>query len=92
MSKAKPILHMPSDEEDRLITAAAESDPDAQPLTDEFMQRPFKRGLGRPKASVTKTAIAIRLDPDIIAYFKNQGRGWQTKLNEVLDDYVKQHR
>jgi hypothetical protein len=42
---------MPSVEEDQLITAAAESDPDALPLTDEQMGRMVPRRVlrGRPK-------------------------------------------
>ena len=44
-------LKMPSVEEDQLITAAAESDPDALPLTDEQMGRmvPMRVLRGRPK-------------------------------------------
>lgn len=38
-----------------------------------------------------KTAVSIRLDKDVIAWFKKQGGGYQTKINAVLKTYVKAH-
>ena len=32
----------------------------------------------------TKVAISIRLDEDIVEAFKANGKGWQTKLNDIL--------
>lgn len=43
---------------------------------------------GRPPA---KRPIAIRLDPDVLAFFQEEGRGYQTRINHVLRAYV-QHR
>ena len=37
----------------------------------------------------TKTKITIRLDNDIVDYFKSNGEGWQTRLNNFLKDYIK---
>src|SRR5215471_13253468 len=31
-----------------------------------------------------KTAVTIRLDSDLLAWFRKQGRGYQTKINRVL--------
>jgi uncharacterized protein (DUF4415 family) len=31
-----------------------------------------------------KEAVSIRLDADILAWFKSQGSGYQTRINEVL--------
>jgi len=38
MTTPKPPITMPTPEEDEAITAAAQSDPDAQPLTDEQLK------------------------------------------------------
>ncbi len=38
-----------------------------------------------------KTPVSLRLDDDVIDFFKNSGRGYQTKINEVLKAYVKAH-
>ena len=46
---------------------------------------------GRPVQDVTKTPIKLRLDPDIIAAFKAQGRGWQTRMNDALREWMNAH-
>jgi len=35
-----------------------------------------------------KTAVSIRLDPDVLAFFKAQGKGYQTRINAVLRAYM----
>ena len=47
-----------------------------------------QRARGRPKAEATKSSTTLRLDPEVIAFFKRNGRGWQTRLNDVLKAYV----
>jgi len=39
---------------------------------------------GRPKAAVTKTSVTLRLDPDVLARFRETGPGWQGRINEAL--------
>ncbi|QGM93594.1 BrnA antitoxin family protein [Methylocystis rosea] len=39
-----------------------------------------------------KQAITIRLDQDLIEYFKAQGPGYQRRINAVLRSYVKQRK
>jgi uncharacterized protein (DUF4415 family) len=84
---------MPTVEEDQLITAAAESDPDALPLTDEQMERmvPMRVLRGRPKLGNKKLLISIRYSPEVIDYFKSSGAGWQARMDAVLREYVKSH-
>jgi uncharacterized protein (DUF4415 family) len=31
-----------------------------------------------------KTSTTLRLDSDVLAWFKNQGRGYQTRMNDIL--------
>ena len=42
------------------------------------------RRRGRPKSGGAKVAIKIRVAPDVLAAYKATGRGWQTRMNEVL--------
>jgi len=42
-----------------------------------------KRGRG-PQNAPTKVSTTIRLDADVIAFFRAQGRGYQTRINEEL--------
>ena len=50
----------------------------------------YRRTRGKQKSPL-KQMISLRLDPDVIAYFKSQGGGWQTKINEILSEYVHSH-
>lgn len=37
----------------------------------------------------TKKAISLRIDQDVIDWFKSTGKGYQSKMNAVLKAYVK---
>ncbi len=41
---------------------------------------------GRPRAPYPKKAVTLRLDPDVLAHFRAQGPGWQTRINAALRD------
>jgi uncharacterized protein (DUF4415 family) len=93
MPKLKAGTIRVTDQEDAAITAAALSDPDAQPLTDEQLAnlRPV-RPRGRPAGSGKKIQVTMRLDEDIIAAFKEDGDGWQTRMNDALRQWHQEHR
>ena len=70
-------------------------DPDDAPeLTEEWLQsadlyeghKLIRRG--RPVGS-RKTATTIRLDDDVLTAFKETGKGWQTRINNALKDWLK---
>lgn len=85
-------LILPTPEEDAVITAAAMSDPDAMPYTDEEWAKvkPLAR-IGRPKAEVTKERITIRLSRDVVTQFRATGDGWQTRLDSALRQFITEH-
>jgi uncharacterized protein (DUF4415 family) len=95
MSKVskRPAIVMPTEEEDKRITAAAKSDPDAQPLTPEQLKSmvPLRTLRGRPKSENKKLLLSIRYSPEVVAYFKSTGEGWQSRMDGVLRDYVARH-
>ena len=73
-------------------------DPDDAPeLTDEFFdtadkyigEKLVKRG--RPKTDYKKQALMVRYDDDVVAAFKATGKGWQTRMNDALRDWLKTH-
>jgi uncharacterized protein (DUF4415 family) len=94
---SKPLkkisLKLPAFEEDQLITAAAKSDPDALPLTDEQMSAmvPICVLRGRPKLANKKQLVSIRYSPEVIDYFRASGAGWQARMDAVLKDFVEAH-
>lgn len=51
----------------------------------------MKRPRGRPKADETKVFTAIRLDADLLEAFKSTGKGWQTRMNAALRQYIAEH-
>lgn len=44
---------------------------------------------GKAEAPVRKEAISIRIDEDVLAWFRALGPGWQTRINAVLRAYSK---
>jgi uncharacterized protein (DUF4415 family) len=68
------------------------TDPDDAPeLTDEwfakadlYMGEKLVRRGGRPNKLAPKEAVNIRLDPDVLAYFRATGPGWQSRINAAL--------
>ncbi len=84
---------MPTAEEDKAITAAARSDPDAQPLTPKQLKAmvPIRALRGRPKSENKKLLVSVRYSPEVIAYFKSTGEGWQSRMDGVLREYVTRH-
>lgn len=40
----------------------------------------------------TKKQITIRLDPDVLEFFKKKGRGYQSNINAVLRHYMEMNR
>lgn len=96
MSKVakRPAVAMPTVEEDKVTTAAARSDPDAKPLTPKQLKEmvPLRTLRGRPKSNNKKLLVSVRYSPEVVAYFKSTGEGWQSRMDEALREYVEQHR
>jgi len=84
---------MPTAEEDKAITAAARSDPDALPLTPKQLKAmvPIRALRGRPKSENKKLLVSVRYSPEVVAYFKSTGEGWQSRMDVVLRKYVTRH-
>ena len=76
---------------DQLIIANATDPDDVRPELDDawfeesdaFVGAKLVRR-GRPKSLHAKKAVSLRLDPDLIAWFKRGGDGWQTRINDEL--------
>jgi uncharacterized protein (DUF4415 family) len=74
-------------------------DPDDAPeLADDFFSRAdvFQGGTlvrrGRPPTGEPrKVATTIRLSPEVMAAFRATGKGWQTRIDAALKDWLKTH-
>jgi uncharacterized protein (DUF4415 family) len=70
---------------DEEIEAAVAADPDAPPLLDEefWANAQLVMPAGR------KERITLRLDEEVLDYFRRSGRGYQTRINAVLRAFVR---
>ena len=65
-------------------TSAKVSDPDNPAWTEGMLGTPvLKRGRG-PQVAPTKVLTSIRLDSDVLAFFKSLGDGYQSRINATL--------
>jgi uncharacterized protein (DUF4415 family) len=48
----------------------------------------LRRGRGRPPKEDRKVNQTIRIDADVLAAYRQQGKGWQTRINEVLREHM----
>ena len=53
--------------------------------------RTKRRGRG-PQKSPTKVLTSIRLDQEVYEYFRDSGRGWQSRINDFLSDKMQRER
>jgi uncharacterized protein (DUF4415 family) len=68
---------------DEEIREAVESDPDTYFLDEDWFE-----AATFVNPSAEKERISIRLDEDILEFFRSQGRGYQSRINKVLREYM----
>lgn len=49
-----------------------------------------RKGRG-PQRKPTKESITIRLSADVVGYFRASGKGWQSRVDDVLSEWVASH-
>lgn len=77
-------------EEEAQINAGIAADPDTFEPTAE--QVASMRPYGRPKSQhPLKQSTTIRFDADVLAALKATGKGWQTRVNDAMREWVKTH-
>ena len=78
-------IRLNTPEEEARIHAAAMSDPDSRPLTDEEWERVL------PTVRVGLEGRLLRLDADVAAPFCASGSDWQKRINDILREWLKTH-
>jgi hypothetical protein len=48
-------------------------------------RKPGQRG---PQAAPTKQLVSVRYSPEVLAFFKAGGTGWQTRMDDALKQWV----
>ena len=82
----KQAIH---DAAEKVRDGETEDDPDCPILTEEQLKqfRPWYEvhpDWYKPK----KSDVHIKIDTDVLQWFKRQGKGYQTKINAVLREYA----
>ena len=89
ISKTLPDAPMTAARKRKLIQTAANADAavdftDIPELTDDFWKNAVRNPFYRP----VKQQLTVRLDADVVAWLRQQGNGYQTRLNQVLRDVM----
>lgn len=98
------VIILPTPEEEIQINAGIAADPDTFELDDEWFARAKpaaeffspevfaklcamrQRG---PKDKPLKVPTTIRFDADVLAALKASGKGWQTRVNQAMRDWLR---
>lgn len=67
------------------VERIAATDPDGPPMTDE-------EWAAAEVVQPTKVPVGLKLDRDVVQWFKQRGRGYQTRINAVLRRYIEAQR
>ena len=59
---------------------------DIPELDEEFWQK------ARRVEPILQDTVLIKLEPDIVNWFKHQNQNYQTMINQVLRDYINQQK
>lgn len=68
-------------------------DEDDRPATEDELSAAvpsYRERRGRPPGS-DKTLISLRVDNDTLAAFRATGKGWQSRMNEALREWLTRH-
>ncbi|MCP4749296.1 MAG: BrnA antitoxin family protein [Proteobacteria bacterium] len=90
--KKKPISHKSQTDWDRVDYLGDKDidfsdNPEATP--EMFAKSVLRKGL---KPVTRKTQVTLRIDEDVLAWFKKQGKGYQTRINALLKAYKEAHK
>ena len=92
-------VYMPTDEEDAKTREGIAQDSDNQEWTDEmfansipypvYMAQRKKLKAGRPLVNgIAKKPVTLRIDEDLVDQLRASGKGWQTRLNAQIRQWV----
>lgn len=93
-NKQRPLTDVTGEVRELTVEDFAQAKPlkTANPALFSALKTAQKNRRGRPVSDAPKQAVTIRLSPEILAFFKRGGKGWQTRINQTLLDYVSEHK
>ena len=81
-----PVEYLVDDDDDtpELTAERAARLRPARDVVPEYVLAQFKRSPGRPRSPSAKKQVTLRLDAEILDYFRAGGDGWQSRINRAL--------
>jgi uncharacterized protein (DUF4415 family) len=83
------------DEHGEVRELTAEDFKDFRPSSDfpELVEA-FERARGQrgPQKAPVKDRVGLRLDHDVVEHFRATGRGWQSRINDILAEHIKRNQ
>jgi uncharacterized protein (DUF4415 family) len=80
------------------IQLGIDADSNAAEFPTEITKRPppfsdfvAQKRPGRPPKENPKVKLTVRLDAEIVEEFRATGEGWQTRMNDALRTYLREH-
>lgn len=61
------------------------------PFLQEIVLESIEKKRGRPFSKAKKVSVTIRYSEKVINAFKATGKGWQSRMNAALEDYIATH-
>jgi uncharacterized protein (DUF4415 family) len=86
--------HLPplTDEDGEVRELTAEDFKHFRPMKEMFPEivESFERMRGErgPQIAPVKQRVGLRLDADVLARFRETGRGWQARINDILKQHL----
>jgi uncharacterized protein (DUF4415 family) len=80
LSNPPPLTEKQQAEIASILASETVDTSDIAELGDEFWQRASQNPFYKP----TKSSTTVRLDADVLAWLKSQGKGYQTRINAIL--------
>ena len=83
MSEAPTEPFLDDDTPELTAERAAQLRPAREVLPESVLNQ-FRRSPGRPKSEAPKQQVTLRIDADVLEYWRAQGPGWQSGINAAL--------
>ncbi len=88
----KKLISKKSGTDFKRLDAMTDADIDLSDIPEVTPEMFAKGVLRRGLKPITKQQLTLRLDSDVIEWFRGQGKGYQTKMNALLRAYMEEHK
>ncbi len=97
------VVILPTEKEDEEIERQALEDgtllsdeelAEFKPFDESSLPESFKQAVrrrGRPRKANPKVQVSIRYSKEVVEYFRSTGKGWQSRMDDALKQWIAEH-